>query len=90
MFKYFKSGKPLLARLYNQSGKIGEAVLAMIVMLSFSHSATYFLVLERSAGWMFMKRVCFIPQICLALLTIIFTLLPTEKSKKIEKTVKDA
>jgi hypothetical protein len=62
----------------------------MIVMLSFSHSATYFLVLERSAGWMFMKRVYFIPQIGLVLMTIIFTLLPAEKSKKNEKTIKDA
>lgn len=79
-----------MARLYNKSGKIGEAVLAMIVMLSFSHSATYFLVLERSAGWMFMKRVYFIPQIGLILLTIIFTLLPSEKPKKVEKIVKDA
>jgi hypothetical protein len=90
MFKYFKSGKPLLAKLYNKSGKVGEALLAMVVMLSFSHSATYFLVLERSAGWMFMKRVYFIPQICLVLLTVVFTVLPAEKTKKEGKAVKEA
>lgn len=45
-YKYFKSGKPLLARLYAKSGIVGHVILSMLVMLMFSHSATYMLVLD--------------------------------------------
>jgi hypothetical protein len=84
-FKYFKSGKPLLARLYNQSGLVGNIILSMLVMLMFSHSATYFLVLDPSSGWLLMKSLYFAPQLILIVLAVVFTFLPAPRQKQEKK-----
>jgi hypothetical protein len=78
-YKYFKSGKPLLARLYSKSGVIGHAVLSILVMLVWSHNATYLLMLDGDYCLELMRSLHFAPQILLAALTIVFTFLPAAR-----------
>jgi hypothetical protein len=78
-YKYFKSGKSILSRLYEKSGLTGHIILSMLVMLSWSHSATYFLVLESTYCWLLMKSVYFVPQIILIILTLIFSFMPVSR-----------
>jgi lysophospholipid acyltransferase len=84
-FKYFKSGKPLLAQLYNRSGIIGNIILANLVMFLFSHIATYFLILDTDSCWRLMKSLYFTPQIILVVLAVVFTFLPVPREKGAKK-----
>lgn len=81
-FKYFKSGKPLLARLYKASGIVGNIVLSALVMLIWSHNATYLLILDGHYCLQLMRSVYFVPQIILVALTVVFTVLPAPRESK--------
>jgi hypothetical protein len=78
-YKYFKSGKPLLARLYQRSGIVGHVILSAMVMLMFSHSATYLLMLDGAYCLELMRSLYFAPQIILVGLTVVFTYLPVPR-----------
>ncbi len=84
-FKYFKSGKPILAKVYNKLGLVGNIILSTLVMLLFSHNATYFLVLQTEYCWLLMKSLYFIPQLILLGLALIFNLLPSPREKQSQK-----
>jgi hypothetical protein len=45
MFKYFNKNTGVINRLYEQMGKIGHVLLALVVSFEFTHNATYFLIL---------------------------------------------
>lgn len=84
-YRYFKNGRPLLARLYAKSGILGHVILSIIVMLVWSHNATYMLMLDGAYCLQLMSSVYFAPQILLIVLTIVFTFLPAPREKEAVK-----
>lgn len=82
MFKYFNGSSTIVNRAYEAMGKVGTALLAMLVTFEFSHNSTYFLILEGEYCWKFMERMYFVPEVALFVLIGIFSVLPVPKGKK--------
>jgi len=72
-------------RWYKKSGAVGHGILSFLVMFLFSHSATYFLVLNGDACFMLMNKLYYLPQIILFGLIAIFTIMPVNKVKREHK-----
>lgn len=81
-YKYFKNGKSVLVSLYERAGLLGNIILSNVVMLEWSHLATYFLIQDTASCWNLMKSVYFIPQLLLVAFGVIFSFLPVPKEKK--------
>ena len=81
-YKYFKNGKSALVSLYERSGLLGNIILSNIVMLEWSHLATYFLIQDTASCWNLMKGVYFVPHLLLVAFGVVFSLLPVPREKK--------